>query len=100
MVMKDNNEFLLLVIYIGVSGIRSEDIDTYTKEILNKLSPKINGQIISIPVQSYDSKIECINPKYITENDLINENTKLIRKLNEELKNQLNILKNNDDEEN
>jgi hypothetical protein len=84
----------ILVAYVGVRGIRSEDIDTFVHKVVSKIIPTtFEGEIIIIPVQLFDTKIECINPKYITEENLLKEHTELMKKLNEELHNQLNILK-------
>lgn len=98
--MKNNNDYYLLVIYIGVLGIRSEDIADYTNKILSRISPIVKGQIISIPVNSVDSRIECINPIYITDKELINNNNSLMKELNEHLKHQLDMIKNKENEEN
>lgn len=89
----------ILVIYIGVAGIRSEDITEYSQKIVSKIIPSIfNGEVIVIPIQSYDTKIECINPKYITDTELINEHTEMMKKLQEELQYQLEQLKENKNE--
>jgi len=84
----------ILVIYVGVQGIRSEDIETYTQKVVIKIMPQIfQGEIIVIPVQSLNTKIECINPKYITDEELIINHTKLMVRLEKELEHQLNELK-------
>ena len=84
----------ILVIYVGVSGIRLEDIDTYINKVMNKIMPQtFEGEIIIIPIQSSDTKIECINPKYITDAELIVEHTEMMKKLQEALQNQLEQLK-------
>lgn len=91
-------EVKLLVIYVGVAGIRMEDIDGFVHRIAEKISPQtIDSEIIIIPSQSNETKIECINPKYITEIDLINENNKMMSKLNEHLNHQINIIKKDND---
>ena len=97
--MKEEIENKILVIYIGVAGIRSEDIETYTQKVVKKIMPvTFQGEIITIPTQSVDTRIECINPKYITETELIREHTELMNKLQEELKFQLENLKENKNE--
>jgi hypothetical protein len=89
----------ILVIYVGVAGIRSEDIKTFVNKITSKITPAtLEGEIIVIPTQSPDTRIECINPKYITDENLIKEHTELMKNLNEELKNQLNQLKQKNNE--
>lgn len=85
--------------YIGIAGIRSEDIDTYVKKVTAKIMPiTFEGEIIVVPIQSNDCKIECINPVYITDKDLVAEHTEMINKLQQELKIQLDILKERNNE--
>jgi hypothetical protein len=87
-------ESKIIVIYIGVAGIRSEDIDSYVHKITNRITPtSIEAEIITIPVHAYDVKIECINPKYITDDKLIEQHTNLMKELHEELQHQVNQLK-------
>jgi hypothetical protein len=93
MVMEMENK--LLVIYVGVGGINVEEISDYMQNVAAKIMPKtFDGEIIFIPISGFDSRIECINPKYITEQELIDKNNKLLSELNEELKHQLDILNN------
>lgn len=88
-------EHLILVMYIGVEGIRQEDIETFVKKLSEKLTPSIEGEFIVIPTQSPNTRIECINPKYITDVDLINEHTEKMKELQENLQYQLEQIKNN-----
>lgn len=89
-----DNENKILVIYVGVAGIRSEDIEDFVRKVSQRISPStLKGEIIVIPIQSPDTKIECINPKYITDAELIQEHTEMMKKLQEELQNQLEQLK-------
>ena len=84
----------LLVIYVGVQGVRMEDIEHFVKSITTRISPEtIKGEIIVIPTQSTDTRIECINPKYITDVELITAHTEMMKKLKEELQHQLVQLK-------
>ena len=82
----------LYVIYAGVQGIRSEDIEDYIHRISTRIVPT-EGETIIIPVQSPDTRIECVNPIYITDADLILEHTELMKELNENLRNQVEQLK-------
>ena len=87
-------ESKIIVIYIGIAGVRSEDINNYIHEVTKKITPStFEGEIIIIPTQSIDTKIECINPKYITEPELIQQHTEMIKKLQNELQIQLDKLK-------
>ena len=94
-----DNDIKILVMYIGVAGIRSEDIPEFVAQVTQKITPKtFEGEIIAIPTQSPDTRIECINPRYITEPKLVQENTKLMEKLKYELQHQLDQLKQDDNE--
>ena len=88
--MKDS----ILVIYVGVAGIRSEDISEYTTKLAHKIVPEtFRGEVIVIPKQSEHTTIEYINPEYITDDVLIKKHTELMNKLQYELHNQLKQLK-------
>ena len=89
-------ETKILVLYVGIAGIRSEDVPTYTEKIANKILPKnFIGEMIVIPVQSPYTSIDCINPKYVTDENLIIEHTEKMKKLQHELNVQLEILRKN-----
>jgi hypothetical protein len=78
-------ETKIIVIYIGIAGVRSEDIDEYVNKVTNKISPTtLQCEVITIPVQDVNTRIECINPNYITDEILINEHTKMMKNLQEE----------------
>ena len=97
--MMNSMENKILVIYVGVAGIRSEDIETFINKLSKKIIPEtFQGEIIFLPTQSYDTRIDCINPKYVTDNELISEHTRMMKKLNEELRYQSEQLKNNKNE--
>jgi len=87
---------MILVIYIGVAGIRSEDINTYCEKLTSKIMPHtFEGEIISIPVQSVNTRIECINPQYVTDTYLIENHELLMKELNKNLQSQLELINNN-----
>ena len=80
--------------YIGVAGVRSIDIPDFTRTVAKRIIPDtFQGEVIVLPVQSSDTRIECINPEYITDADLIKEHTEMIKKLQEALQYQLEQLK-------
>jgi len=84
----------LLVIYVGVQGVRMEDIEHFVKSITTRISPEtIKGEIIVIPTQSLDTRIECINPTYITDVELIKEHTDMMKELKEKLQYQMEQIK-------
>ena len=87
-------EHKILVVYVGIVGIRSEDIDTFVHKVVSIIVPTtFEGEIIMIPTQQFDTRIECINPKYITEPELFQEHTKLMKELQDALHEQLKIIK-------
>ena len=95
--MQKNKE--ILVLYIGVANIRSEDIKTYVNKVTEHIAPPdFDGTIITIPIQSTDCKIECINPKYITNKKLVEKHNELMNILNENLNIQINQIKFKNDE--
>lgn len=84
----------LLVIYVGVQGVRMEDIEHFVKTITKRIAPStLKAEIIVIPTQSPDTRVECINPEYITDADLIKEHTEMLKKLQEQLQHQSEQLK-------
>ena len=92
-------EKLILVIYVGVVGLRSEDIKEFVHRLSERIIPSsVEGEFIMIPTQSTDTRIECINPKYITDAELIKEHTEMMKKLQENLQNQMEQLKQENNE--
>jgi len=86
----------ILVIYIGVQGIRTEDIEYFTNKVAKKIIPStFKGEVIVLPIQSSDTRIECIEPKYITDDELIKEHSELMKDLHKELHHQLKQMKEN-----
>ena len=87
-------ESKILVLYIGVQGIRSEDIESFTKKVSRKIIPStFVGEVIIIPTHTPDTRIECINPKYVCNKELIQHHKELIEEINTELQYQLELLK-------
>lgn len=85
----------ILVIYVGVGNIDEHSIPDVVRKISERIVPStFEGEIIVIPTRSYDTKIECINPRYVTEEELIKENTEMLKRLNEEVQHQLNQIEN------
>jgi hypothetical protein len=89
----------IIVIYVGVAGVRLEDIPDFVQKITAKISPQtFQGEIISIPVQSPDTTMECINPVYVTDVDLIKQHTDKMKQLHELLQFQIEQLTQNKNE--
>lgn len=83
-----NNE--IMVFYIDVRMVEPEEISKLMEKIKKSIIPKnFLGEIILIPIYG-ETKVECINPKYITDSDLIKKHERLIAELHEHLNNQIN----------
>jgi len=79
-------ETKILVLYVGVALVRSADITTYINNVVKKIIPKtFEGETIVIPTQQYDTRIECINPQYVSEEALIVKHTQLMKELHENI---------------
>ncbi len=61
---------IILVHYINVGNMGKEDVKNYLNEISAKLIPKDN-EIISylIPVNNSETRVECLNPKLVSDSD-------------------------------
>jgi len=84
--MEIKDEIKIYVIYLGIGNTDDEDINTYVKMASEKIIPtNIKGEVIIIPTRTTDTRIECINPKYITDDKLIKEHENLMKQLNNNL---------------
>jgi hypothetical protein len=88
--MAKKKENKIFVFYIGIlnqnNELISNKIDEYVNEVSNRITPSnIDGEIIVIPTFSQNTKIECINPEYITDQELIIKHQNLIKILNENI---------------
>ena len=82
-----NNNYthkLILVYYIDVRHLNDEEVPYFMKRVMKniRLESSDIGEIIALPVKNA-SKVECINPKYITEPELIREHRLKIDELHE-----------------
>ena len=88
----------ILVYYISVLNVAENDIEEYINKVTNRIIlPLINAEALIIPVFS-ETRIECINPIYITDSDLIKKHERLMAELHEKLDYQINILNVNKNE--
>ena len=86
-----NNDKLILIYYISVIGIDRSQFEEYFQNLKNKIAAQSiseDSEIIFVPVNS-ETRIECINPKYITDSNLIKKHERLMSQLHEHLDNQL-----------
>ena len=92
-------EAKIFVLYVGVQGIRTEDIRDFVYKLSKKIAPtSVEGEVIVIPTQSPDTRLECLNPKYITDADLILEHSEMMKKLKEHVQHQLDQIKEENNE--
>lgn len=89
-------------IYVAYVGVGEAD-EKGQKEILKAaydalfdVLGKHNSETIFIPVRSLESRIECINPEYITDEDLIRKHRLLTDELHEHLDAHIDNLINKD----
>ena len=68
------------------------------RKVTSRITPEsIKGEVLIIPTQTYDSRVECVDPKYVTEPELIQKHTELMKELHDELAHQIeNIKKENE----
>jgi len=64
-------EQIILVHYINVGNISMEDVEPFIQKIAIKMRPKPEEQCHSyfIPIRNGDTRVECINPKLIGEDE-------------------------------
>lgn len=87
---KKTNETLttrpIIVYYINVGKLNNEDATNFvrnSKEIIGKLDGMVQ---YFIPIRNGETKIECIYPSFISNDDFFKENMIKLKKLNEVLK--------------
>lgn len=74
----------ILVFYLGVDTMTYHEINEYMTVVRNKFFnddfiKRNNLEIILIPIREINSRIECINPKYITDEALIKEHEEIMK---------------------
>lgn len=90
--MDTNSNNMLLVFYIGVLHVEASEIGEYINQAAEKMVPKnFEGTVLFFPsLESSESRVECINPRYVTDTRLIEENELLLKNLNKKI-NELTI---------
>jgi len=78
----------IFVFYIDVRLMVPHEIPELMSKIGQKLKPEIESEAIFIPIMG-ETKVECINPVYITDSELIKKHERLMAELHEHLENQL-----------
>jgi len=64
-------EQLILVHYINVGNLSMDDMKLFIEKIMHKMRPEPEEQCKSyfVPIRNGDSRVECINPKLIGEDE-------------------------------
>lgn len=89
-----DKEKKILVAYIGVGNIDNDDVEEYVYKVGKRIIPtSFDGEMIIVPIDENNSRIECINPKYITDEGLIFEHTIIMQELQTRLQHQISELK-------
>jgi len=68
----------IIVFYVGVGDMSPNAIGENIKKVkrafrTKEFAERMNCELILLPTREVNSRIECINPKYITEEKLIAE---------------------------
>jgi hypothetical protein len=75
--MQTEKNKTILVFYVDVRMIEGEEIEEFISKISTRVySQLIDTQSIFIPVYG-ETRIECINPIYITDSELIKKTRKI-----------------------
>ena len=89
-----NKNIKILVMYVGVAHIDPELVPEFIQKISTKLIPKtMECEVIIIPTHTYDTKVVCINPEFIRDEELINQHETLMREPNHNLQQQTKLEK-------
>ena len=88
-------EKIILVHYINIGNINANDVSKIMEDVVKKFLPKDEDNIISywIPVREGESRVECINPKLVSQEDFTK--AKRILDRNQEIVNDIIKWKNN-----
>ena len=88
-------EKIILVHYINIGNMDYNDVNKFMEEVAVKFSPKEEDNIICywIPVNNGETRVECINPKLVSEEDY--SEAKKVLDRNQEIVNEIINWKNN-----
>ena len=96
MKMEEKQDKLILVYYISIGNVDMDDVEEFMNRVMEKISANSvseDTEILAIPIYG-ETKVECINPKYITDTDLIKKHERTMSELHEKLNNQIDQLEN------
>ena len=83
---------LFLIVYANVGNMPEHDVHEHVEQIASALSFDESVEKLIIPVRGQETRVECINPVLLDE-ELYKKVEKKIKKLNKEVSNALNTLK-------
>lgn len=77
---------LIIVFYINVSDVDPQEMPVYMNDIKDNFAKDKADDVVEIfiPIKNGDSRVECINPKAVSDNDMLRINT-LINELNNKI---------------
>jgi hypothetical protein len=84
-----DKESKIFVFYVAVGNMDSKDVEEYMHRVHKKffnddfVKNHEGSQLILLPIRGTDSRIECINPKYITDEALVREHRLKMDELHE-----------------
>lgn len=85
-------EKIILIFYINVGNVDDIDVSTYINEIADNFKPNKGDEMIHyyIPIRDGETRVECINPKLVSDEDYqmakesLDENLRLINEIRKE----------------
>jgi len=78
------------VLYIGTRNVRTSDISEYLEKIADRIFPiplPEEATVLILPTDTTENRLECIDPLYITSEELIYKHNTLLAELNMNIKN-------------
>lgn len=66
-----NKDKIIIVAYVNVGSIHDDDINAFLTRTASVLKPEEDGSSLFyvIPVRGEESRLECINPKLVSEEE-------------------------------
>lgn len=75
----------MLAFYINVGNMDSEDVKKYMKKISKQLSSDKSFRFFIVPVRDQETKIECIYPNFLYDEEMKNKMNTVLDKLIENI---------------
>ena len=82
---KNKDEVVVIVYYIDVRNINESELEEFMYRVMDNIQTEtIEAEIIAIPIWG-ETKVECVNPKYIMEEDIIKDHTVKMKEMHEHI---------------